>query len=134
MNWLKKPVVVALSLAVIAACVWMFFPAPRNRPMDRRISNVAVSPTGAWIAAGTAQGPVTISNGRPGTAGGFIPLRRGPLNDLQFSPDERLLAIAGKDLALYRRSATYRMFHKPQRGGTNAMGNTTARSMGSGKW
>lgn len=96
-----KAVALTFSLAVIAACVWMFFPAPRNRPIDRRISNVAVSRTGAWIAAGTAQGPVTISNGRPGTARGFIPLRRGPLNDLQFSPDERLLAIAGKDLILY---------------------------------
>jgi WD40 repeat protein len=101
MNRLKKPVVIALSLAAISACVWMFWPAPHNRPVDRRISNVALSRTGAWIAAGTAQGPVRISNGRPGTARGFIPLRRGPLNDLQFSPDERLLAVAGKDLVLY---------------------------------
>jgi WD40 repeat protein len=97
----NKTVVIAVSLAVVSACVWMFLPAPRNRPIDRRISNVALSPTGAWIAAGTAQGPVRISNGRPGTARGFIPLRRGPLNDLQFSPDERLLAVAGKDLVLY---------------------------------
>jgi WD40 repeat protein len=96
-----KAVALTLSLAVISACVWMFWPAPRNRPIDRRISNLALSPTGAWIAAGTAQGPVRISNGRPGTASGFIPLRRGPLNDLQFSPDERLLAVAGKDLILY---------------------------------
>jgi len=96
-----KAVALTVSFAVIAACVWMFWPAPRNRPIDRRISNVALSRTGAWIAAGTARGPVTISNGRPGTARGFIPLRRGPLNDLQFSPDERLLAVAGKDLVLY---------------------------------
>ena len=96
-----KAVALTVSFAVIAACVWMFWPAPRNRPIDRRISNVALSRTGAWIAAGTAQGPITISNRRPGTARGFIPLRRGPLNDLQFSPDERLLAIAGKDLVLY---------------------------------
>ena len=96
-----KAVTLTLSLAVISACVWMFCLAPRNRPMDRRISNVALSRTGAWIAAGTAQGPITISNGRPGTARWLVPLRRGPLNDLQFSPDERLLAIAGKDLVLY---------------------------------
>jgi WD40 repeat protein len=96
-----RTVVIAVSLAVVSACVWMLLPAPRNRPMDRRISNVALSPTGAWFAASTAQGPVRISNGQPGTAGGFIPLRRGPLNDLQFSPDERLLAVAGKDLGLY---------------------------------
>ena len=96
-----KAVTLTVSLLVISACVWMFFPAPRNRPIDRRISNVALSRTGAWMAAGTAQGPVRISNGRPRTARGFIPLRRGPLNDLQFSPDERLLAIAGKDLVLY---------------------------------
>jgi WD40 repeat protein len=101
MNWLKKPSVIALLLAVISACVWMFWPAPRNRPIDRRISNVALGPTGAWTAASTAQGPVRISNGRPGGAREFIPLRRGPLNDLQFSPDERLLAVAGKDLILY---------------------------------
>jgi len=96
-----KAVIVAVSLLVISACIWMFLPASRNRPIDRRISNVAWSGTGAWTAAGTAQGPITISNGRPGTARGFIPLGRGPLNDLQFSPDERLLAVAGKDLVLY---------------------------------
>jgi WD40 repeat protein len=101
MNWLKKPVIVALSLAVVSACVWMSFPAPRNRPMDRRISSVALSRAGAWIAAGTAQGPIRIWNGRPGTAPWLVPLRRGPLNDLQFSPDESLLAVAGKDLVLY---------------------------------
>ena len=101
MNWLKKPVVFALSLAVISACVWMFLPAPRNRPIDRRISNVALGATGARVAAGTAQGPIRIWNGRPGTAPWLVPLRRGPLNDLQFSPDERLLAVAGKDLVLY---------------------------------
>ncbi|MGA2773320.1 MAG: hypothetical protein ABSG26_21150 [Bryobacteraceae bacterium] len=53
------------------------------------------------MAAGTAQGPITISDGRPGTATWQVSLRRGPLNDLQFSPDERLLAIAGQDLGLY---------------------------------
>jgi len=69
--------------------------------MDRRISNVAWSGTGGWIATGTVQGPTTITNGQPGTASWPVTLRRGPLNDLQFSPDERLLAIDGKDLVLY---------------------------------
>ena len=96
-----KAVMIALSWAAISACVWIFCPAPRNRPIDRRISNVAWSGTGGWIAAGTAHGPITISNGRPGTATWQVNLRGGPLNDLQFSPDERLLAIAGKDLGLY---------------------------------
>ena len=96
-----KAVAIALSLAVISACVWMFCSAPRNRPMDRRISNVAWSGTGGWIATGTVQGPTTITNGQPGTASWPVTLRRGPLNDLQFSPDERLLAIDGKDLVLY---------------------------------
>lgn len=96
-----KAVALTLSLAVISACIWMFLAAPRNRPVDRRISNVAWSGTGGWIAAGAAQGPITISNGRPGTATWQVNLRRGPLNDLQFSPDERLLAVAGKDLVLY---------------------------------
>ena len=96
-----KAVIIALSIAVISACVWMFCPAPRNRPIDRKISNLAVSGTGEWIAAGTVQGPITISHGRPGTAPWLVPLRRGPLNDLQFSSDERVLAVAGKDLVLY---------------------------------
>jgi WD40 repeat protein len=96
-----KAVTLTLSLAVISACVWMFCPAPRNRPIDRKISNLAVSGTGEWIAAGTVQGPITISHGRPGTAPWLVPLRRGPLNDLQFSSDERVLAVAGKDLVLY---------------------------------
>lgn len=69
-----------------------------DRPVERRISNVALSKDGKWLAAGTSQGLITIWNQG---AARRVNFPRGALNDLQFSPDGRLLAIAGRDLGLY---------------------------------
>jgi WD40 repeat protein len=85
---------------MISGCVWVFFLTTWDRPIERRISNVALSMTGTWIAAGTSQGLIAVWNGWAGTVR-WRAFARGPLNDLQFSPDERLLVIAGKDLSLY---------------------------------
>ncbi|MGH9629009.1 MAG: WD40 repeat domain-containing protein, partial [Bryobacteraceae bacterium] len=97
----SRAVTITLSVLGISACVWIFFLATWDRPVERRISNVALSRTGGWIAAGTTQGRVAVWNGSVGRATWQVNFDRGPLNDLQFSPDERLLVIAGKDLGLY---------------------------------
>lgn len=64
---------------------------------DITITNVAISSTGHWVAAGTLSGPVVVCASGRGTCKTFN-TKTGELNDLQFSPDERVLAIANDNI------------------------------------
>jgi WD40 repeat protein len=66
------------------------------------IVSVAVGRSGKWLAAGTAAGRVAIW--KLGGVPKLVQTRNGdgPLNDLQFSPDERWLAVADRGLTLLR--------------------------------
>ena len=97
----RGTVLIALSISAIFLCVWIVFIGSRSRPIERRISNVALSRTGRWLAGGTSQGKITVWDRGDGTAPRQIDFPQGPLNDLQFDPDEHLLAIAGRDLGIY---------------------------------
>lgn len=61
---------------------------------------MAVSSTGRWIAAGTRDGRIVICVSEVGATCRTIDAQTGELNDLQFSPDERLLAIANDNIRL----------------------------------
>jgi len=97
----RTPVVVALSFCVIVLCVWAVFLSLRKTPIDRKVVNVALSATGSWLAAGTSQGKITVWNETRGVAPLQITFAYGSLNDLRFSPDEHVLAIASRDLGTY---------------------------------
>jgi WD40 repeat protein len=97
----RTTVVVALCISVIVSCVWAILIRSRKPRADRRISNVAVSRTGNWLAAGTAQGKITVWNERTGGAPYQFRLPDGSLNDLRFSPDGHVLAIASRNLGVY---------------------------------
>ncbi len=71
-------------------------------PADRKISSVALSRTGRWLAAGTSDGAISVWDRATGTVAQHIQFDHGPLNDLQFSPDETLLAVAARDLVVYQ--------------------------------
>lgn len=113
----RGTVLIALALSVISLCAWLVFASLRNLPIDRRVSNIALSRTGRWLAGGTSQGRITLWDLVRGTAPRRIEFRQGPLNDLQFSPDEAVLAIAGSDLATYdlERSAALRLLRSDRR-------------------
>lgn len=96
-----RTVLIAVSLSTISLGAWIVFIASRSRPVGRRISNVALSGTGNWLAAGTPQGQITVWDLGRGSSPRHIDFPHGPLNDLQFSPDEHLLAIAARNLGLY---------------------------------
>ena len=64
------------------------------------VSSVALSGTARWLAAGTAQGRITIWDQTRPDAPRQIAFPRGSSNDLQFSPDERALVIAAEDLGI----------------------------------
>jgi len=85
----RKPVFLAVSLCAVFLCVWIIFTAARKSPFDRTVTNVALSSSGRWLAAGTASGNITVWDQMHPDAPKQIVFARGPLNDLQFSPDER---------------------------------------------
>jgi WD40 repeat protein len=107
----------ALALSVLSLCIWLAFATSRTGPIDRTVSSISLSKTGRWLAGGTAQGRIMIWDLADGTVPRQIEFRHGPLNDLQFSPDEAVLAIGGRDLATYdfERSAVLRMLRSDDR-------------------
>jgi WD40 repeat protein len=91
---------VALTLAAAMICVWITVAKWSGRPVERKISVIALSRSGKLLASGTSSGRITIWTPRGESAHRQLEFARGPLNDLAFSPDERFLAIAGTDLEI----------------------------------
>lgn len=96
----RNPAIVAGSFAAVVLCTWIVFVGSKDLPVDRRISNVALSASGRWLAAGAAQGKITVWDQTRPDAPQQVAFH-GSLNDLDFSPDEHTLAIASEDLGLY---------------------------------
>jgi len=96
-----RTVGITFSLCALFLCAWIVLIGLRDRTIERRVSNVALSSTGKWLAAGTSEGKITVWDRTSGVAARQIDFPHGSLNDLQFSPDEHLLAIASKDLGIY---------------------------------
>jgi WD40 repeat protein len=95
---------IAGAISALGACAalfgWSLWPGRKPGTEDFKIVSVAVSRSGSWLAAGTAAGRVAVW--KLGGAPRPIQIRNnnGVLNDLQFSPDERRLAIANRGLTL----------------------------------
>ena len=97
----RKPVVMAVSLCAALICAWIVFIESKNPSIERKVSTVALSSSGRWLAAGTARGNITVWDQTRPDAPKQIVFPHGSLNDLQFNPDEHVLAIASKDLGIY---------------------------------
>jgi WD40 repeat protein len=96
-----RPVVFAAAFGITFVGIGLWFAAGRNPEPDRRIISIAVSSNGRWIAAGTRAGSITVfDRDFPGRSR-RIQAGSSELNDLQFSPDERLLAIANRGLSVH---------------------------------
>jgi WD40 repeat protein len=107
----------AFGLSIISFCAWIVFVGSRKPQIERRISNIALSRKARWLAEGTSHGNITVWDRSKGNASRQINFHHGSLNDLQFSPDETLLAIAGTDLGLYNldKSAAIRLLRSDER-------------------
>lgn len=94
-------VVSALGACAALLC-WLLRLVHHPGAEDFKIVSVAVSRSGSWLAAGTAAGRVAVW--KPGGVPRPVRIRNGngALNDLQFSPDERWLAVASRGLTLLR--------------------------------
>lgn len=97
----RNPVLVAVSLGAMFLCTWIVLIGAKDPPVDRRVSNVALSASGRWLAAGTPQGKITVWDQTRPDAPQQVASPHGSLNGLHFSPDEHELAIASKDLGIY---------------------------------
>jgi hypothetical protein len=67
---------------------------------DRAITYIARSHNGRWLAAGTRSGLIAICDQAKVGSCRTVTVDRGVLNDLQFSPDGRSLAIANENIQL----------------------------------
>ena len=97
------PVRMALVGSIVICGFAIAFIGRGERPAaQRRVSVVAASSTSKLLAAGTPAGDISVwANGRDTGPEQFrSPV--GELNDIQFSPDERWLAIANRNLTTYK--------------------------------
>jgi hypothetical protein len=97
---LKVAPTIAAAIVLLGVGVWIFLGGSKAPPDTRKITVLALSSTGRWLAAGTSAGLIRIWE-----EGRTLPLQEireshGALNDLRFSPDERQLAIANGNLSL----------------------------------
>jgi WD40 repeat protein len=97
----RTTVVIALSFSAIVSCVWIVLLNSTKPRVERRLSSIAVSCAGNWLAAGTAQGKITVWNETSSGAPHQVTFPYGSLNDLRFSPDGHVLAIASGNLGVY---------------------------------
>ncbi len=89
---------VSVLIGTVVLASWFVWPSHQRQSEDVSIVSVAVSKTGQWLAAGTADGRVAVWNRDDRSQ--LLRGDHGTLNDLQFSPDERWLAIADRGLTL----------------------------------
>lgn len=95
-----RAIIIALVIAGSFVGAWILSVGSRIPPAEHTVSNLALSRTGRWLAWSTPQGPIRIRNQESGATSIQIDFK-GAVNDLQFSPDERSLAVAGVSLAIY---------------------------------
>ena len=95
----RRALLVATTTVLLATAVWIAITRSERQQETQRITSVALSTTGRFLAAGTPGGRVYIwDRGRARIL--RMVTSDGVLNALTFSPDERWLAIADGNLTL----------------------------------
>lgn len=89
-----------LGLVLFASLILAVALIPVGRRNHRQIVAIALSESGA-IVAGTSSGRIAIWDGSSPVPRETTLRKNTPLNDLQFSPDGRYLAVGGPDLILF---------------------------------
>ncbi len=97
---LKVAPAIAAAIVLIGAGVWLLLTVLKAPPQERRLSALALSSSGRWLAGGTSSGRIYVWERGRAQLVQVIREKHGSLNDLRFSPDERHLAIANDNLTL----------------------------------
>jgi len=91
----------ALLAVALLTGAWFAFNALMKVPPDPKVTSVALSRTGRWLAGGTSQGRIAVWDQTANAAPRQITFDEGPLNDLQFNPEETRLVVASHNLATF---------------------------------
>lgn len=92
---------IVLGALFAPACLWLLLTRGEFPPPDPAIVAIAVSESGQWIAAGTRSGTVTVRARKAPDREFRFDCPNGVLNSLEFTADERWLAVANRDLTLW---------------------------------
>ena len=111
-NIARNPVAVSVLLCAVLLCSWAVFSGTRHPAADRRVTNLAVSASGRWMAAGTARGKITVWDETQPDTPWQIAFPHGSLNDLSFSPDGQASRF-GMTTRLSRRNTKHMRIRQP---------------------
>ena len=100
------PKTFAVASALVLACVLcvLVVLSPHREPSPR-LSVLALSSTGRWLAGGTPEGNIRIWDLQAATPPNQAVESTGNLNDLRFSKNDEYLAVANKNITLLPRSS-----------------------------
>ena len=100
------PKTFAAACALVLACVLgLLVVSSPHREASRRLTVLALSSTGRWIAGGTPEGNIRIWDLQAATLASRAVESTGNLNDLRFSKNDEYLAVANKNITLLPRSS-----------------------------
>jgi WD40 repeat protein len=96
-----SPTLVVAALALLAALAIAVILSLSPHHSTPHLTAVAFSPDGRFLAAGDLEGSIAVWRLPSLQPEAGIRLEEGALNVLSFSPDSRLLAVAGRSLRLW---------------------------------
>ena len=95
-----KAAAIVSATVFLAGTLWiagLLSPRAKGSP---RIGVLAMSRSGGLLASGTSGGEIRIWDLKTNKVIRNFPAPEGPLNDLQFTPDEKYLAVANRNITL----------------------------------
>jgi len=95
------PQTFAVGSALLLGCVlYVAVVLSPHGEASRRLSVLALSPTGKWLAGGTPEGNINIWDLQSASLPNKVVESVGKLNDLRFSKNSEYLAVADKNITL----------------------------------
>src|SRR5260370_26524606 len=93
-------VVGAATVLLGGAVIWIGVNRFKSHPVPLRITVLALSSSGRWLASGTSAGRIGVWDRERPQSLRNISETHGALNDLRFSPNEEQLIVANKNITL----------------------------------
>jgi WD40 repeat protein len=87
-------------MLLLGGVIWIGINRFKTHPAPLRVTVLALSSSGRWLASGTSAGRISVWDRERPEGLREISETHGPLNDLRFSPNEEQLAVASKNITL----------------------------------
>ena len=99
-HYSRQMLLATATILLLGAVIWIGIYRSQTRPASLRITTLALSSSGRWLATGTSAGRISVWDRERPQGLGEISESHGSFNDLRFSPNEEQLAVANKNLTL----------------------------------